>query len=243
MDKEKTMNEHAEHRQRMKNRFLKNGLDCFDEHQVIELLLFFGIPRQDTNVIAHRLINRFGSLREVLEASYEELLEVEGIGEHAATLIKFSAELSRRYLLSEAKQNERFETVDKLGDYLKRLFLGKKVEEVYILTFTGKMEMLSCRKLADGMTNLVAFSVKPLIEEAILSHAACIVLAHNHPSGIASPSGSDIEITHQLEFICNQMSVPLIEHYVVAGNQYYAIIHEKRSHSDRFDNVPKLKRR
>lgn len=237
------MNEHAEHRQRMKNRFLENGLGCFDEHQIIEMLLFFGIPRQDTNVLAHRLIDRFGSLREVLEASYEELLGVEGIGEHSATLIKFSAELSRRYLLSEARSSERFETVEKLGDFLKILFLGKKVEEVYILTFNGKMEMLSCRKLADGMTNLVAFSVKPLIEEAITSHASCIVLAHNHPSGMASPSGSDIELTHQLEFVCEQLSIPLIEHYVVAGNKYYAIIHDRRRHGrGEFDNVPKLKR-
>lgn len=234
------MNEHAEHRQRVKKRFLKNGLDCFDEHQVIELLLFFGIPRQDTNVIAHRLINRFGSLREVLEAPYEELVKVDGIGENSATLIKFSAELARRYLLSETKSNERFETVDKLGNYLINLFLGKKIEEVYVLTFNGKMEMLSCRKLADGVTNLVAFSIKPLLEEAVKTNAACIVLAHNHPEGIASPSNSDVDLTHQLEFICNQMSIPLIEHFVIAGNRYYPIIHGKRNRGG-FDNVPQLK--
>lgn len=233
------MNEHADHRQRMKDRFLENGLDIFDEHQVIELLLFFGIPRRDTNVIAHRLIKRFGSLRDVLDAPYEELLTVDGIGEHAATLIKLSAELSRRYLLSESLDTERFDTVDKLGKFLINLFLGKRNEEVYLLTFNGKMEMLSCDKLADGLSNLVSFSVKPLIESAILTHASGIVLAHNHPGGIASPSGSDISLTDQLMYMCDQISIPLIEHFVVAGNSYYPIIKRR---DDEYDNMPKLKR-
>lgn len=233
------MNEHADHRQRMKDRFLENGLDIFDEHQVIELLLFFGIPRRDTNVIAHRLIKRFGSLRDVLDAPYEELLKVDGIGEHAATLIKLSAELSRRYLLSESLDTERFDTVDKLGKFLINLFLGKRNEEVYLLTFNGKMEMLSCDKLADGLSNLVSFSVKPLIESAILTHASGIVLAHNHPGGIASPSGSDISLTDQLMYMCDQISIPLIEHFVVAGNSYYPIIKRR---DDEYDNMPKLKR-
>ncbi len=234
------MNEHADHRQRMKDRFLENGLDIFDEHQVIELLLFFGITRRDTNVIAHRLIKRFGSLRDVLDAPYEELLKVDGIGEHAATLIKLSAELSRRYLLSESLDTERFDTVDKLGKFLINLFLGKRNEEVYLLTFNGKMEMLSCDKLADGLSNLVSFSVKPLIESAILTHASGIVLAHNHPGGIASPSGSDISLTDQLMYMCDQISIPLIEHFVVAGNSYYPIIKRR---DDEYDNMPKLKRK
>ena len=234
------MNEHVDHRQRMKDRFLENGLDIFDEHQVIELLLFFGIPRRDTNVIAHRLIKRFGSLRDVLDAPYEELLTVDGIGEHAATLIKLSAELSRRYLLSESLDTERFDTVDKLGKFLINLFLGKRNEEVYLLTFNGKMEMLSCDKLADGLSNLVSFSVKPLIESAILTHASGIVLAHNHPGGIASPSGSDISLTDQLMYMCDQISIPLIEHFVVAGNSYYPIIKRR---DDEYDNMPKLKRK
>ena len=234
------MNEHADHRQRMKDRFLENGLDIFDERQVIELLLFFGIPRRDTNVIAHRLIKRFGSLRDVLDAPYEELLTVDGIGEHAATLIKLSAELSRRYLLSESLDTERFDTVDKLGKFLINLFLGKRNEEVYLLTFNGKMEMLSCDKLADGLSNLVSFSVKPLIESAILTHASGIVLAHNHPGGIASPSGSDISLTDQLMYMCDQISIPLIEHFVVAGNSYYPIIKRR---DDEYDNMPKLKRK
>ena len=234
------MNEHADHRQRMKDRFLENGLDIFDEHQVIELLLFFGIPRRDTNVIAHRLIKRFGSLRDVLDAPYEELLTVDGIGEHAATLIKLSAELSRRYLISESLDTERFDTVEKLGKFLINLFLGKRNEEVYLLTFNGKMEMLSCDKLADGLSNLVSFSVKPLIESAILTHASGIVLAHNHPGGIASPSGSDISLTDQLMYMCDQISIPLIEHFVVAGNSYYPIIKRR---DDEYDNMPKLKRK
>ena len=234
------MNEQADQRQRMRDRFLENGLDIFDEHQVIELLLFFGIPRRDTNVIAHRLIKRFGSLRDVLDAPYEDLLKVDGIGEHAATLIKLSAELSRRYLLSESLDTERFDTVDKLGKFLINLFLGKRNEEVYLLTFNGKMEMLSCDKLADGLSNLVSFSVKPLIESAILTHASGIVLAHNHPGGIASPSGSDISLTDQLMYMCDQISIPLIEHFVVAGNSYYPIIKRR---DDEYDNMPKLKRK
>lgn len=223
------MNEHSEHRQRVKKRFLEHGIDIFDEHQIVELLLFYGIPRQDTNVIAHRLIDRFGSLRQVLDAPYEALLEIEGIGPNAASLIKLSSSLARRYLVAEVLETPRFDTVDKIGKYLVRLFLGKTKEETYLLSFNGKMELLSCDKLADGEVNAVSFSMRPFVESAMRANASNVVVAHNHPSGVARPSEADINFTVQLEGYCEQISVPLLEHFIVAGNRYCTVIRGVRS--------------
>ncbi len=227
------MNEHSEHRQRVKKRFLEHGIDIFDEHQIVELLLFYGIPRQDTNVIAHRLIDRFGSLRQVMDAPYEALLEVEGIGPNAASLIKLSSSLARRYLVSEAAEAASFDTVDKIGKYLVRLFLGKTKEETYLLSFNGKMELLSCDKLAEGEVNAVGFSMRPFIESAMRAKASNVVVAHNHPSGVARPSEEDINFTVQLESYCEQIGVPLLEHFIVAENRYCTVIRGSRSRSPR----------
>ena len=193
-DKEKKtpVNLHAKHREKLRQRLRAEGPDNFEDHQALELLLFYAIPRIDTNEQAHRLLERFGSFRDVFDAKYEDLVSVPGIGESTALFIKLIAATARRYALSESKIGNRFETVDQVGKYLINLFMGESNEKAYILTFNGKNELTCCKLLCEGSVNSNAVSPRSIVETAIIEHAVGIVLAHNHPNGLAVPSGSDI---------------------------------------------------
>ena len=216
-------NVHAQHRQRMRDRFLSQGLEGFQEHQILEMLLFYSIPRIDTNVIAHRLIDRFGSLRGVLDADYKDLITVDGVGDSSACLIKFIAATSRSYLLSEAKSNDSYDTAEKIGNYLIPLFMNCSVEKTYILLFNGKLELLDTIFICEGSINSTSFSPKAVVESVISHKAAGFVMAHNHPSGLAIPSSNDIELTTQINYICEHLDINFLEHFVVAGNKYTPI--------------------
>lgn len=208
---------------------MSGGLDGFSEHEVIEFLLFYSIPRANVNETAHRLVEKFGSLRGVLNASYEELLSVEGIGENTATLIRFAAELSRRYMLSDVKSQKRFETLDRIGDYALKLYAGESVERVYAILFNGKMEIIKCVDLGEGTVNSSRVTPRRILEQAITNKATGIVLVHNHPSGLPVPSGSDIEFNSQLEYLCSQMEVTLLEHIIVADGKYVPMMHRPKT--------------
>ena len=122
---------HKDHRQRVRERYLKEGLDGFSEVQVLELLLFYVIPRQDTNPIAHRLIDRFGSLYQVLEAPVEELEKVEGIGPNAALLLSLITAVARVYAVNRTEKQKILRTIEDCGEYLKSFFIGRRSEMVY----------------------------------------------------------------------------------------------------------------
>ncbi len=222
------MNEHKDHRKRLKSDYFTNGLDSFEDHKALELLLFYSIPRIDTNVIAHRLIARFGSYRGVLTASYDELLEVDGIGEESALFLRLFADSCRRFELSDRRYTERFMTVDKVGTLLRTLYSGKTREEIYVLMFNGRMEMIGMESIAIGSFSSASVSAGTLVELALKNRAAGIVLAHNHPSGVCLPSGDDITLTSQLEHLCSQMGVSLLEHFIIADDDYFAIMHGKQ---------------
>ncbi len=218
------MNFHAQHRQRVRNRFLAEGLDSFEEHQILEMLLFYGIPRIDTNEIAHRLMVKFGSFRAVMDAEYEELLEVEGIGEQAATLIKFSAALARRYALSEYPRGTRYTTVQSVGDYFVAKFMGEQTEKTYAMLINGRSEMIACELICKGSFASNNPTSQSIIATALKNKAYGVVLAHNHPTGLAIPSSSDIELTAQLNYLCAEVGVHILEHIVVAENSFMPIM-------------------
>ena len=143
---------HTNHRERLKKRFLTEGLDHFEPHNVLELLLFYAIPQKDTNELAHALIERFGSLSEVFDASFEELITVPGIKEHSATLIKMIPSLARQYMVDKNGNTERLMTVEKLGEYFVNKYIGVNVETVYLLLLDNKYEVIECILVHDAQT-------------------------------------------------------------------------------------------
>ena len=217
------MSIHAGHRQRLKERFLKDGLDGFNEHQVLELLLFYAIPQRDTNEIAHELINKFGSLTKVLDAPPEELAQVKYVGDNAATLFQMITAVARYYQVSCAMQEQILSTINDCGRYLVPFFYGLNNETVFLLCMDAKCKVLSCEKVGEGSVNSASVPIRKVVEMAIKSNATQVILAHNHPSGLAIPSGEDVQTTKRLARALDAVEIMLVDHLVVADDDWTSL--------------------
>jgi DNA repair protein RadC len=226
-------NPHKEHRARVKARFAQEGIAAFAPHEVLELLLFYAIPQKDTNPIAHRLLDRFGTLSAVFGASEEELCGVEGIGEHAAALLRLVMPSTSYALADEMrKRNKAFRTLHTIGKYLVNLYMGEQKEIVYLLLLDNRYALIDCVKIHEGSVNSVAVTPRKLVERAYHAHAAMAVLAHNHPSGIAVPSKDDIDTTVTLKKAFDTMGITLLEHVLVAGERYTPLLARSKKLAD-----------
>lgn len=226
-DKKQT---HASHRARLKNRFCHQGLEHFEDHNVLELLLFYAIPQRDTNPLAHRLMERYGSLSAVFDAPTEDLMQVEGVGEHTALLIKLIPSLARRYCESRFALKGELPEYERVGEYLVAHFLGQEKESVYALFYSSTMEFLEGVELFSGGLNSAAFSVRELAEHAILKKASYVILAHNHPGGVPIASAADLDVTRQVRGFLQSMEVLLLDHFIVADGKYFSLMREVFEH-------------
>lgn len=218
------MGVHDGHRERLRTRFLKHGLAGFEEHNALELLLFYARPRCDTNTIAHALIKRFGSFSAVLDAPLEELVEVNGVGETTAVLIKMMPEIGAYYLNSRAAPGEVLNTTKKAGTFFMPKFFGKITEEAYLAALDDKRKVLRCVCISKhGITNAVAISIKRIVSEAVGANATGIILAHNHPGGLALPSAGDRQVTRQAYHALRLINVQLVDHIVVADDDFVSM--------------------
>ena len=217
------MSIHDGHRARLRQRFLDHGLDSFDEHTVIELLLFYAIPRGDTNPTAHALMNHFGSLAAVFDAPLESLMEVPGVGESAAALIKLVPQVARRYGISKAQTGDIVENSRAAGAYLAPLFTAARDELVYLLCLDAKCKVLGCTLVCRGSVTSASFSVRQVAETAITYNASSVILAHNHLSGIAVPSQQDMQTTTRLAKALKLLDVTLADHLVIADGDWVSM--------------------
>ena len=216
-------NIHGGHRARLREQFLRAGLDSMSDVQVLELLLFFAIPRRDTNPIAHRLLERFGSLAAVFEAPVTEISRVEGVGESAALLLCLVPQAARRHLIDRAKFEQVLDTTEKCGRYLLPFFHGERDEVVYLLCLDAKCKVLDCRMLFRGGVNTAGVSVRKIVEAALTYNATSVVLAHNHVSGIALPSREDEATTRQIRTALDAVGILLADHIVVADDDFVSM--------------------
>lgn len=214
---------HDGHRQRCKQRFLRTGAEGFDDHQLLELLLFYAIPRCDTNETAHRLLKRFGSLQGVLYADPGELAAVEGIGESAAVLLRLTGDLSLR-ARKAALPEKLLNSPDRAGAYFAELLLGQKRELLYEACLDGKGKLLSCRCITKGTVTSSPLQVRQVVENALYSGADSVLLAHNHPSGVALPSADDVQTTQRIAQALHAVDIVLIDHIVVAEGDYISMV-------------------
>ena len=214
---------HEGHRNRLKERFRREGLDGFTDVQVLELLLFFVIPRRDTNPIAHELLNRFGSLHQVLEAPVHELEKIEGIGEQASTLLSLIRQLARRYGVSQVTVEQILNTTVKCGEYVVPFFLGKRDEVIYLLCLDAKCKVLGCQEIGKGSVNSASLSVRKIVEAALALNATSVVLAHNHPSGLAIPSNEDVVTTRRVAMALDTVGIFLADHIIVAEDDFVSL--------------------
>lgn len=214
---------HDGHRERLRNRFLQQGLSGFEPINVLELLLFFSHRRRDTNEIAHHLLDRFGSFSGVLDAPYEALCQVEGIGPMSACLIKLVAACTKYYVDDKNKLGTVISSTSLAGEFLVPKFVGSCNEEVYALLLDDKRKVLRCTKLFEGTVNMVPIVVKKIISEVVNVNATAVILAHNHPGGIALPSREDKMTTQRLATVLDELNVQLLDHIIVSDNDFISM--------------------
>ena len=214
---------HDGHRDKMRRRFLSGGLEPFADHEALELLLYYAIPRRDTNPIAHALMERYGSLSAVLSAPPEDLEKVEVIGRSAAVLIKLVPRLYQKARLADAAQETVLNSSERAGAYLIERFSGETHEVVYLLCLDRKGKLLSCKRMGEGGIASAGLDIRKLLETALLTSASAVILSHNHPSGVALPSADDFTATERAKTALESIGVQLADHIVVADGDFVSM--------------------
>lgn len=216
-------NPHKGHRARLKGEFLAHGLSGMPDHKALELLLCFAIPQGDVNPLAHRLIDTFGSLSGVFNATPEQLISVKGMGEHAACLIKLITALGGRYQADRSRLGTILDTTDRLGEYLAPEFFGQRNEITVVLCLDAKNKVLHCQRLAEGCADSTSLSLRKMMEVAFACNASQVVLAHNHTSNIATPSQEDILATKTAYDALRQVEIYLRDHLIFAYDDFVSL--------------------
>ncbi len=220
----KTENPHKDHRARMRARFLSSGLSGFAPHNVLELLLFFALPRRDTNPLAHALLARFGSVDAVLTADDETLLSVEGVGEGTVRLLRAFLAVSEA-ALSPRPRRVRLGTADLLGSYCHSLLSDAEDGEAAILYLDNDLGLISARRLSGYSAHSGRLSPTAIVEEALLLHAPIAAFAHKHADGLCLPSAEDLDLARLLRNTLEAAGVSLLEHLLVGGGRYTTLLH------------------
>ena len=211
---------HDGHRSRLYEKFISFGPDVFSDHELLEILLFFSIPRANTNDTAHKLIDRFGSLNGVFMAEIEQLMSVDGVGKHSAIHIALVGALMARVKKKPLPAKKKYNDLTEIGEMLTNYYQGVPNERFCALYFDASMRLIEISVIAEGSVGKVSVTPSRIAREAILKGASGVIIAHNHPLGAASLSVSDRNITHIVEASLAAVDVPLIEHIVVGEIGY-----------------------
>ena len=214
---------HSGHRERVKNKFLLEGLDHFEPHAVLELLLYYGIPLKDTNPIGHALLQKFGSLSGVFDAPYEELIQVKGVGKSAAILIKLIPQMCRRYQENLDRDKNWIFSYDAAGKFLISKFVGRSDEVIMLMLLDSKSRMIYCGLISEGTATTANIYVKKIVKLAVQYNAVYAILSHNHPSGNCLPSKQDLESTQWIYEALQTIEVKLIDHIIVSGSDFLSL--------------------
>lgn len=213
--------EHGGHRERMKDKYIKFGLEIFEPHEVLEMMLFYAVPRVDTNPLAHRLIDKFGSLSGVLDADINRLMDF-GLSKNASVFLNLIPQISRVYLEDKRKKRQII-TRDKLGEYFKNKFIGRTEEHIVALFLDAKGRELSCTVISSGSFSSATLPFDKIINMAIVSKAKSVAIAHNHPSGSVLPSEKDIDVTFILSEKLEALELTLLDHIIIAEDEYLSV--------------------
>ncbi len=210
------------HRKRLRERFRESGLDGFHDHEVLELLLTFAIPRKDVKDLAKELLSRLGSLAAVFDAPLVRLQQVDGIGENAATLIAAIPRLFDRYQKVRWKKDEKVLTTDDAVRHLRPL-LGTESSEVFcVLALNSQNVVMAVEPVQKGSINRTAVFPRLVVEAIVKHRATAVILAHNHPGGDPNPSAADRQLTRRLKKLLNDLDIHVHDHIIIAGPHYFS---------------------
>ncbi|MEF2919462.1 MAG: JAB domain-containing protein [Acutalibacteraceae bacterium] len=215
-------NPHSGHRDRLRKKFLANGFDNLEVHEVLELLLYYAIPRKDTNPIAHKLLADFGSFSAVLDAPIDKLKE-SGLSENCAIYLKLFPQICSMYMEDRNNNKDKIIDIDSVGERIKHKFIGRNYEAVVLLLLDTKLKEVYCGVINKGSVSACEVYVRKIIELAVSYNSRYAVLAHNHPSGLALPSNDDIITTKKVYDALNLIDVSLVDHIIVADDDYVSL--------------------
>ena len=207
----------------MRRRFLKGGLESFADHEALELLLYYAIPRRDTNPVAHALMERYGSLSAVLAAPVEDLKQVAGIGESAAILLKLPLQICGKAKMADVEQETVLSSVERVGAYLLDRFAGESNEVIYQLCLDRKGKLLACKRIGEGGVSDAEMNLRRMVENAVLTKASGVILAHNHPGGLPLPSEEDVATTKSIRDALMPMGILLMDHIIVSDGDFVSM--------------------
>ena len=211
---------HQGHRQRVKKRYLNEGLDAFEDHQVLEMLLFYCIPMRDTNELSHKMIREFGSLAGLFEADPRDICKRCKVSENTAILISAIPSLARRYFKSKWGQKPVLNSSTLAGEYAISLFAGRTYEAFFVICLDSQNRVNNAALVHEGTINEAPVYPRIIVETALRHQANCIILAHNHPGGSLHPSREDVEITRRIVTAFNAISIRVVDHIIVGGDKY-----------------------
>ncbi len=211
-------NVHSDHRKRVRANVVKNGFSQLEEHKLLELILFYSIPRKDTNELAHRLINHFGSFEEIFKADIEQLRKVEGVGENTAVMIAGMGEAFYRMSKAEPPKKRVYKNTEDLKDLAVSLLRGESVEKVVLMCFDSGKKLKRYSVISDGDKVSSEIDMKEIIKNLVDSDSSIAVLAHNHPISSAEPSAYDIDSTRMVCVTLRKIGYALADHIIVGEN-------------------------
>ncbi len=216
----KTENLNKGHRSRMRERYLACGFSGFQEHEILEMLLFYALPRVNTNPIAHCLLNTFHSLSGVMDADITELKKIPGIQDQAAIFLKMMPDLFRCYQLSKEKEEASRIKLDMeqkafMTMHLRNLYTGINKERAALILLDNDMQIIEQCFISEGSASLVSINIRNIVEIALKNNAVSVILAHNHPAGSAAPSREDMYVTKQLYNALRYLDITLEDHYIL----------------------------
>lgn len=218
---------HSGHRQRMRDRIRENGEQSLSDHEFLEVLLYITQPRVNTNEQAHRLLKHFGSISNVLESDEKSLTAIEGIGPATARFLSFIPHICHRYYLDKYTQKRVFLSVSDIIKFFQAYYIGIHDETASLLMLDADMSLIGARTIAEGNSFEVQIHLNKVIQEVLENHAAYVVLAHNHPSNKATPSGEDLKLTNHFAEVLRNVSVHLLDHVIICPNgDYYSFARE-----------------
>ncbi len=211
-------NLHSNHRERLRTRYFKEGIDSFESHQILELILFYSIPRKDTNNIAHELLNRFGSLSGVFEAPVGELTMVKGVGKATAVYLNLFSQIVRKYEEDKKRDKKDLSSSFDACEYCVGLFKGRIYECMFVICMDSQNKIIGYEKVAEGTINEATVYPRSIIRAALSNNAAKVIITHNHPGGTTTPSTEDLSITTKIEKALSAIDIKLCDHIIVAGD-------------------------
>lgn len=219
-------NVHNGHRARVRQRYLTQGGDGFADHELLELLLFGSIPMRDTNVLAHKLIDEFGSLALLIEANPIDMVKRCGISENTAIFISAQGHLLRRYLQSKQEKRKVLDSSKSVGEYALGLLAHMDYERFYMLCLDSNHRLINTVLLAEGTVREAVVYPRSVVDNALRFQSSSVILLHNHPGGSLRPSLSDIDLTNKVVKALNLIDIEVADHIIIAENNYFSFAEE-----------------